>query len=85
MFRKHRQHGETVQRYDQTRTELEYYRGQNQVVINEIEQVAQESSSFGDKQAATKQILNRSIQVHISYCFFNIRRSNKIDFTEDYI
>jgi len=74
-----------VQRYDQTRTELEYYRGQNQVVINEIEQVAQESSSFGDKQAATKQILNRSIQVHISYCFFNIRRSNKIDFTEDYI
>ncbi|XP_029341160.1 uncharacterized protein LOC115033182 [Acyrthosiphon pisum] len=57
-----RQHGETVQRYNQTRTELEYYRGQNQVVINEIEQVAQESSSFGSKLAADKQILNRHKQ-----------------------
>ncbi|CAI6359819.1 unnamed protein product [Macrosiphum euphorbiae] len=57
-----RQHGETVQRYDQTRRELEYYRGQNQVVINEIEQVAQEASSFGAKPATKKQILNGSKQ-----------------------
>jgi len=71
-----------VQRYDQTRRELEYYRGQNQVVINEIEQVAQEASSFVAKPATKKQILNSSKQVHIFYYFFNIRRSNIIDFSE---
>jgi len=61
-----------VRRYDQTRKELEYYRGQNQVMINQIEQVAHESSSFDAKLAAEKQILNRSKQVHISYCLFDI-------------
>jgi hypothetical protein len=68
LFHLLRQHGETVRRYDQTRKELEYYRGQNQVMINQIEQAAQESSSLRAKLAAEKQILNRSEQVHISYC-----------------
>lgn len=72
MFHLCRQHGETVRRYDQTRKELEYYRGQNQVMINQIEQAAQESSSLRAKLAAEKQILNRSEQVHISYCLLNI-------------
>lgn len=72
MFYLCRQHGETVRRYDQTRKELEYYRGQNQVMINQIEQAAQESSSLRAKLAAEKQILNRSEQVHIFYCLLNI-------------
>ncbi|XP_060857190.1 disks large homolog 5-like isoform X3 [Metopolophium dirhodum] len=46
-----RQYGETVQRYDQTRKELEYNCSQNQ-----------EPFSFGAKLAATKQIWNRSEQ-----------------------
>ncbi|XP_050531919.1 disks large homolog 5 [Daktulosphaira vitifoliae] len=50
-----RQHGETVRRYDQTRKELEYYRSQNQVMINQIEQAAQESSSLRAKLAVEKQ------------------------------
>jgi len=58
-----------VRRYDQTRKELEYCRGQNQVMINQYEQAAQETSSLRAKLAAEKQILNRSEQVFISYCF----------------
>lgn len=57
-----RQHGETVRRYDQTRKELEYYRSQNQVMINQIEQAAQESSSLRAKLAVEKQF-ERSQQV----------------------
>jgi len=63
-----------VQKYNRTRKELEYYRGKNQVMINQIERAAQESSSFYAKLAAKKEILNRSEQVHISFCFLNIRR-----------
>lgn len=60
-----RQHGETVRRYDQTRKELDYYRSQNQVMINQIEQAAQESSSLRAKLAVEKQISDRSQQVFI--------------------
>lgn len=62
-----RQHGETVRRYDQTRKELDYYRGQNQVMINQIEQAAQESSSLRAKLAVEKQMLDRSQQVSLKF------------------
>lgn len=65
MYCLYSQHGETVRRYDQTRKELEYYRGQNQVMISQIEQAAQESSSLRAKLAVEKQILDRSQQVLI--------------------
>lgn len=57
-----------VRRYDQTRKELDYYRSQNQVMINQIEQAAQESSSLRAKLAVEKQILDQSQQVlHFFY------------------
>lgn len=65
MYRLYRQHGDTVRRFDQTRKELDYYRNQNQVMINQIEQAAQESSSLRAKLAVEKQILDRSQQVPI--------------------
>jgi len=72
-----------MRKFDQTRKELEYYRDRNKVMINRIEQADQESYSLCAKLAVEKQILNRSEQVYIFYCFLNIGRSNTIDFTKD--
>lgn len=44
---------------------MDYYHGQNQVLINQIEQAAQESSSLRAKLAVEKQISDRSQQVFI--------------------
>lgn len=63
MYCLYRQHGETVRRYEQTRKELEYYRTENQVMINQIKQVNQESCTLRAKLAVEKQILDRSQQV----------------------
>lgn len=63
MYCLYRQHGETVRRYEQTRKELEYYRSENQAMINQINQVNQESCTWRAKLAVEKQILDRSQQV----------------------
>jgi hypothetical protein len=59
-----RQHNETVRRGDHTLKELEYYRGQHQAAMAQLEAAAQESSSLRSKYSdliSDKQRLDREL------------------------
>lgn len=59
-----RQHNETVRRGDHTLKELEYYRGQHQAAMAQLEAAAQESSSLRSKYSdliSDKQRVDREL------------------------